>query len=129
MQESFINHPKQIHFNTVIGVCSTKNPHFHRRIVHSYFEVTLHINNPIHHTIIRAVFVRLFVPLLLRGPLTDLRQTWWGYVGGPQNCPWRGSFLKSSTGQRVKRHFFGAYDPRLRPHHCKRRAQQESHGV
>ena len=39
------------------------------------------------HTIIRAAFVRLFVPLLLRGPLTDLRQTWWVYVGGPRNCP------------------------------------------
>ena len=43
------------------------------------------------HTIIRAAFVCLsvclFVPYLLRGPLTDLRQTWWVYVGGPQNCP------------------------------------------
>ena len=39
------------------------------------------------HTIIRAAFVRLFVPLLLRDPLTDLRQTWWVYVGGPWNCP------------------------------------------
>ena len=45
----------------------------------------------VHHTIIQAafvcVFVCLFVPLLLRGPLTDLRQTWWVYVGGPRNCP------------------------------------------
>ena len=40
-----------------------------------------------HHTIIRAAFVCLFVHLLLRGPLTDLRQTWWVYVGGPRNCP------------------------------------------
>ena len=44
-----------------------------------------------HHTIIRAafvcLFVCLFVPLLLRGPLTDLRQTWWVYVGGPRNYP------------------------------------------
>ena len=31
--------------------------------------------------------VCLFVPYLLRGPLTDLRQTWWVYVGGPRNCP------------------------------------------
>ena len=31
--------------------------------------------------------VCLFVPDLLRGPLTDLRQTWWVYVGGPRNCP------------------------------------------
>ena len=42
---------------------------------------------PVHHTIIRAAFVRLFVPLPLRGPSTDLRQTWWVYVGGPRNCP------------------------------------------
>ena len=45
----------------------------------------------IHHTINRAAFVCLsvclFVPYLLRGPLTDLRQTWWVYVGGPRNCP------------------------------------------
>ena len=41
----------------------------------------------VNHTIIRAAFVRLFVPLLLRGPLTDLRQIWWVYVGGPRNCP------------------------------------------
>ena len=40
--------------------------------------------------------------------------------------PLRGSFLKSSTGQRVKRHFFGADDTRLRPHRCKRRAQQKA---
>ena len=50
-------------------------------------------------------------------------------------CRWtselllRGSFLKSSTGQWVKCHFFGADDTRLRPHHCKRRAQQKAHGV
>ena len=30
--------------------------------------------------------------------------------------------LNGSTGQRVKHHFFGADDTRLRPHHCKRRA-------
>ena len=51
-----------------------------------------------HHTINRAVFVCLFVPLLLWGPLTNLRQTWWVYVGGPRNCPWGVLFLK---GQRV----------------------------
>ena len=39
-----------------------------------------------YHTIIRAAFVCVFVPYLLRGPLTDLRQTWWLYVGGPPNC-------------------------------------------
>ena len=66
-----------------------------------------------HHTIIRAAFVRLFVPLLLRGPLTDLRQTWWVYVSGPRNCPWGVLFWKAqrvngSTGQtslfRSRRH-------------------------
>ena len=60
-----------------------------------------------HHTIIRAAFVCLsvclFVPYLLRGPLTDLRQTWWVYVGGPRNCPWgvlfrKGQRLDGSTG-------------------------------
>ena len=40
----------------------------------------------------------LFVPYLLRGPLTDLRQTWWVYVGRPRNCPWGLLFRK---GQRV----------------------------
>ena len=50
--------------------------------------------------------VCLFVPYLLRGPLTDLRQTWWVYVGGPRNCPWgvlfwKGQRVDGSTGQRV----------------------------
>ena len=40
----------------------------------------------------------LFVPCLLWGPLTDLRQTWWVYVGGPPICPWGVLFRK---GQRV----------------------------
>ena len=58
----------------------------------------------LNHTIIRAAFVCLFVPLLLRGPLTDLRQTWWVYVGGPRNCPWGvlfwiGQRLNGSMGQ------------------------------
>ena len=48
-----------------------------------------------HHTIIRAAFVCLFVPLLLQGPLTYLRQTWWVYVGGPLNCPWGVLFWKA----------------------------------
>ena len=69
------------------------------------------------HTTIRAAFVCLsvclFVPLLLRGPLTDLRQTWWVYVGGPRNCPWgvlfwKGQQVNGSTGQtslfRSRRH-------------------------
>ena len=45
----------------------------------------------IYHTIIQPAFVCLcvcvFVPYLLRGPLTDLRQTWWVYVRGPPICP------------------------------------------
>ena len=50
-----------------------------------------------------CLFVCLFVPYLLRGPLTDLRQTWWVYVGGPRNCPWgvlfwKGQWLDGSTG-------------------------------
>ena len=36
-----------------------------------------------------------FVPLLLRGPLTDLRKPWWVYVGGPRNCPWGVLFWKA----------------------------------
>ena len=47
--------------------------------------------------------VCLFVPYILRGPLTDLRQTWWVYVGGPPICPWgvlfrKGQRLDGSTG-------------------------------
>ena len=46
---------------------------------------------------------RLFVPYILRGPLTDLPQTWWMYVGGPPICPWgvlfrKGQRLDGSTG-------------------------------
>ena len=43
------------------------------------------------------MFVCVFVPYFLRGPLTDLRQTWWVYVGGPPFAL-EGSFRK---GQRV----------------------------
>ena len=60
------------------------------------------LNLWVHHTIIRAAFVCLFVCLcvsyLLRGPLTDLCQTWWLYVGRPPICPWGVLFRK---GQRV----------------------------
>ena len=74
------------------------------------------------HTIIRAAFVCLCVPYLLRGPLTDLRQTWWLYVGGPPICPWgvlfrKGQRLDGSTG-----HFhFPLYYicTSLMPHSCK----------
>ena len=40
----------------------------------------------------------LHVGILLRGPLADLRQTSWVYVGGPPICPWGVLFRK---GQRV----------------------------
>ena len=64
--------------------------------------------------------VCLFVPLLLRGPLTDLHQTWWVCVGGPPNCPWGVLFWK---GQRVTFLdtilYMIADDTRLRPHCCK----------
>ena len=54
-------------------------------IIHVVYQ-TFHIIQ--HHTIIKQrLFVCLFVPYLLRGPLTDLRQTWWVYVGGPPICP------------------------------------------
>ena len=55
-------------------------------------------NRQKHHTINRTAFVCLFVPLLLRGLLMDLRQTWWVYVGGARNWPWGVLFWK---GQRV----------------------------
>ena len=64
------------------------------------------------------------VPYLLWGPLTDLRQTWWVYVGGPWNCPWGVLFRK---GQRVNGstgHFrFPLYYicTSLMPHSCNRR--------
>ena len=58
----------------------------------------LESRNRLNHTIIRAAFVCLFVPYFLRGPLTDLRQTWWVYVGWPPICPWGVLFQK---GQRV----------------------------
>ena len=44
------------------------------------------------------MFVCLCVSYLLRGPLADLRQTWWVYVGGPPICPSGVLFRK---GQRV----------------------------
>ena len=85
-----------------------------------------------HHTIIRAAFVCLSICLsvcLFVCSCTPPRS----FDGSSPNllgvCRWtselplRGSFLKRSTGQRVKRHFFGADDTRLRPHRCKRWAR------
>ena len=84
---------------------------------------------------------RLCVLYLLRGPLTDLRQTWWMYVGGPRNCPWGVLFLKGQRVDRSTGHFHFHYiiyapgsrhtaaksarrmiadDTRLTPHHCKK---------
>ena len=50
--------------------------------------------------------VCLCVSYLLRGPLADLCQTWWVYVGGPPMGPFalEGFFFEKvngSTGQRV----------------------------
>ena len=92
----------------------------------TYSNRTLH-NDTHHHTIIRAVFVCLsvclFVPLLLRGPLTDLHQTWWVHVGGPRNCPWGVLFEKvnGSTGQTS---LF-----RSRQHQAEATPLQKAHGV
>ena len=77
-----------------------------------------------HHTIIQAAFVCLFVPNLLRGPLTDLRQTWWLYVGGPPICPWGVLFRKGQRVDGSTSHFhFPLYYicASLTPHSCKRR--------
>ena len=80
------------------------------------------------HTINRAAFVCLsvclFVPYLLRGPLTDLRQTWWVHVGGPRNCPWGVLFRKGQRVDGSTGHFrFPLYYiyASLTPHSCKRR--------
>ena len=80
------------------------------------------------HAINQAAFVCLsvclFVPYPLRGPLTDLRQTWWVYVGGPRNCPWRVLFQKGQRVDGSTGHFhFPLYYicTSLTPHSCKRR--------
>ena len=84
-----------------------------------------------YHTIIRAVFVCLSVcsptpPRSFDGSSPNLV----GVCRWTSELPLRGSFLKRSTGQRVKRHFFGADDTRLRPHRCKRHtASFAEHGV
>ena len=79
--------------------------------------------NTQYHTIIRAAFVCVFATNLLRGPLTDLRQTWWVYVGGPRNCPWGVLFRKGQRVDRSTGHFhFPLYyiGTSLTPHSCKR---------
>ena len=80
------------------------------------------------HTIIRAAFVCVFVCLcvsyLFRGPLADLRQTWWVYVGGPPIYPWGVLFWKGQRVDGSTGHFhFPLYYicASLTPHSCKRR--------
>ena len=74
---------------------------FHTQSLHTS-SFTHHISmshpNVLSSSYYNSSSVCLFVPLLLWGPLTDLRQTCWVYVGGPRNCPWGVLFLK---GQRV----------------------------
>ena len=76
-----------------------------------------------------CLFVSFFLPYVLRGPLTDLRQTWWVYVGWPPICPWGVLFRK---GQRVDGstgyfHFPLCYIcGRLTPHHCKKHTAYNS---
>ena len=82
----------------------------------------------VYHTINRAAFVCLSVCLSVCSP-TPPRS----FDGSSPNlvgvCRWtselplRGQRVNGSMGQRVKRHFFGADDTRLRPRRCKR------HGV
>ena len=87
-----------------------------------------------HHTIIRAAFVCLFVcsptpPRSFDGSSPNLV----GVCRWISELPLRSSLLKRSTGQRVKCHFFGADDTRLRPHRNKKHtasfAQQKAHSV
>ena len=75
----------------------------------------------VNHTVIRAAFVCVLVPCLLRGPLTDLRQTWWVYVGGPPICPWGVLFRKGQRVDGSTGHFPLYYIcASLTPHSCKR---------
>ena len=81
------------------------------------------IKQTIDHTIIRAAFVRSPTPpRSFDGSSPNLV----GVCRWISELPLRGSFLKSSTGQRVKRHFFGADNTRLRPHRCKRHTASKS---
>ena len=85
------------------------------------------------HTIIRAafvcLFVCLFVPYVLRGPLTDLRQTWWVYVGWPPICPWGVLFRKGQRVDGSTGHFrfpLCYICGRLTPYHCKKHSAYDS---
>ena len=84
-----LNVQKGVQLTEISLLCKKKG-------IYVWTSLTLKVLN--HHTIIRAAFVCLsvclFVPLLLRGPLTDLRQTCWVCVGGPRNCPWGVLFWK-----------------------------------
>ena len=85
------------------------------------------------HTIIQAafvcLFVCLFVPYVLRGPLTDLRQTWWVYVRWPPICPWGVLFRKGQRVDGSTGHFrfpLCYICGRLTPHHCKKHTAYDS---
>ena len=73
--------------------------------------------------------VCLFVPYVLRGPLTDLRQTWWVYVGWPPICPWGVLFRKGQRVDGSTGHFrfpLCYICSRLKPHHCKKHTAYDS---
>ena len=94
-------------------------------------DVTHCFNIHEYHIIIRAAFVCLFVcsPTPVRS-IDGSSPNLLGVCRGTSELPLSGSFLKRLTGQRVKRHLFGADDTGLRPHRCKRHtASFAEHGV
>ena len=86
------------------------------------------------HTINRAAFVCLYVCLFPYSSevLWRISPNLVGVCRWTSELPLRGQRVNGSTGQRVKRHFFGADDTRLRPHRSKRHGvfvQQKAHSV
>ena len=64
-----------------------------------FYRCTMHTYK--YHTIIRAAFVCLFVPYLLRGPFDGSSPNLVGVCRWTSELPLRGSFSKRSTGRRV----------------------------
>ena len=79
----------------------------------------------VYHSINRAAFVCLSVCLSVCSPtpprsFDGSSPNWVGVCRSTSELILRGQQVNGSTGQWVKRHFFGADDTRLRPHSCKR---------
>ena len=88
-QEKYPDGTNKTNNETYVGLTDTEfklryanhKQSFSNMTLQNATELSKHVWKSYYNSSNVCVCVCLFVPYLLRGPLTDLRQTWWVYVG------------------------------------------------